>query len=1629
MTQAHASDRPEGGIALVAVIAVLAALLLVAVPFSLSMRDHRESAGTFAARARARMGAAGVLAAVKAELVRTDESLDATPEVDTVDEIAPSLDALPFETSNSRGLLWSARVEDEQGKINLNTASPFLMGNVLGVARTTGPVAADADTIPVDDPSAFAPEGGIVWIDGELVHYARAGSDGLSGCERGVSVDWGTFCRALDHRAWTVVLDARAMAVPVLRLLGATEGRARAGLAALTEIKRISELGDWAFTPGEVDRILQIATIRSPHPGGEGFLPPLAVLDPLALYAEDEIGGHRLVVDNPRYLSPGTILEISDGVTRATTIVNRGPRTLPGLDAFLAAGGVIQLRPPQRRGGGGAASVLETATLEDFLDESPGGREARSAWLPLTQIPVFEDETHITVRSECRHPVNVNTATPEVLELLLRNLQIRGSEDWVTADEARDLVARIRKQPVEGNRDLLERILLPAVEEGRLSEEDLEAVYRNALNASDSRLAFATAPFCYRSFGVFSVEATAIVNSDAGLELARETVSEVVRVGPQRVVDWTLDTQLDFEDEIIAGRGSRWLATYPNYVGRYEGANRPPSRYFQHRRAGRFPSELLETEEGQDEGDVRLEPHRSARIVNAHHFDDEPEIDGLRLEGAPYSSPLVRAFETDFGWAAGYLRLWFQAPDGVGDATLFDAGERADRNRVHLFYDSGEGSLKLRLYGADLPDSSLGVPNAVEASFPIAIEPETWYHVLAAWRGTKPGDLTLLVDGRGAGRHRYRTRLAQDFSAGSTSTSLAVEDAEGFPPTGALLLGNEILEYQSRGSNSFRLATDPESSAPLRGRRNTNLVNHESGESVELLGYVDALLGDLEAGGATLASSVGYDDFGVVANQESYLDANGRQRTGLPRAETRIELEAHLGSPNGARFIEAFQSEGYALIWHPTTGREIIRYRRSGGTRLEAERFAVTPRIGRSDARFGNFDFPTDREPKPYVFPISLEASGSSLADAYIDPFTEYLSTNLARSERIQVDGEWFRYDTIDDTGGPEFFLRDHPADLAAAFPAPNITTPGGGGGGGGGMADANLGIQDRPGPTPPGGGPGGQARPRDRRRPQPPGTGGGSGGSGGSGGDPGGAGGGAGQQDSTPGEDWERWLDRLEFRAREGTLDEPHGAGTEVIPCFRVVTRGPGWEDVVTILDAEGQGEQARIRHGARGDGGNGSFYWVAFWDNVSRRYLSTLQPMYLNDLNQNPNANQGGVYDALTLDSRRTTRLLKFPSGELPTTIPPSLEFGAPIDGGGAAPLILDEVEAGSMREIAYLVNLVDGVESVDEEAVDIPLARADGLVGHGVGSGSGIRLWPGDAPRFTALPADGGVLWVGDELVAYRDLEDRGFDPNDGGEYVLKDCLRGILGTEPSRIRHRERCHLLGFLPVTQLDSGVAETSAEFPVRDARDFPPEGYVSLLGDGSAFDEMIGYTLRGPDRLAMPTRPLDELGGGEGEGIFRGRFGTAALAYAAGDLVFSMPHRYWDRAVDESDDSELAYLQISRRLPGAYFLSVDWDERLPRALLDLRVLVRVDARVPWDAEPLGAENGLFLFQDPADGGPPNRIGMQGDLLEIRVFFRYESGAYDPRGVSQAWKDTPWLRSIRVEAIAPITVFDHEEVP
>lgn len=1735
MSQSRASARlpfprrRSEGVALITVLAVFAALLLVATPFALSMRSHYDTAVTRSESVRAVRDAESALAFAKASLLSTCGDLDKTPDYDTIDEIAVDLARLEGPLGSSvrdpQGRLWSVRVEDEQGRINVNSASPFLLGNLIAASRLAAEIDEAADKIVLAEAASFPPEGGAVWVEGEVIRYGRVAGSSLVDCSRGA--EGGSPPRA--HSKDAAVVDARAVRVAEARF------RLKPGEYAtfpnVEALKSISDLGDVRFLPGELERIAPLLTAFSARPVEGAFWNPQEIRS-----AGTGTDGRTVIdVANGRFVNPGTLVRLDVAGEPSRYAIVGSTSAGAGDDLFAA-----DVRRLTSNGVLGGARVRFAATLvsSGSAGESPAvtfeiagddlGRSDRvtlSADLGLEIGP--GDVVDAVLWTEARHPVNVNTASPEVLSALLTGLRLAGREDSVTRAEAAAVAARIRSAPVKSHEDLLREVLEKALEAQEISDDDVAAIYLNALNSNDAGLAFSTAPFCFRSFDVFRVEATAIRNTAAGAEAGRRTLREVVRLGApgERVI--TLESQADFEEPINWSRTGRFMATGPVHVAKDDGQNVPSSRFPKHRWKHLFPSLARTEDDGLDAGDFRLAPARSPGF-GVEHFDDWEDPEGYDAAEGPYEHWGVGAFGgggatggvagqvqlelvsrlasssggtlvvtsgSPSGPAAGFvspaaISFWFKPEGGGGSEwTLCDAGDAAQRNRVWVTYDTAAQEVAFRVMDAAIEDPRERIEHVTEVRYPIRLERNSWYHLTAAFRGTKPQDLTLFVDGNPAPmKHRFLTRLTSPLDAGTATGTVAVEDSEGFPDSGVLRIGDEKIEYSSRSSGAFSIRSDA-LVASGRGARGSQRQSHESGVAVELFGYSLAIESDIPTGGATLGGRGTLGEFRVAALDGKELLQNvpsedGRPVYGIKATDAKIPLKALPGDDvgNGSDFIDAFGSSGYALVVAgfesietvcQETGavmgriighRELIYYGGVQGNALTNVRRAATTRLNEKAGEIFTTAslFPNEvpvrdaalRRPT-YVVPLSIEASGD-VADGYLDPATTGVS------ERVQFDDEWARYDSIESV---RYFVRDDPSALVeigrgrrpVRISVPWGGGPGGGGGGGGFALDAGgetgpdpvplamalegEQIPPRP-PRPPQEGPAGQVPGQGRRPEGPRRPGGGGGGGDGGGGGRGGEGGGG-----TPGGDdrpvTTTQVDQaLRFRGINGTPWQTHSAGTELIPVFRTMGLAAGSLDAVTIMTPSGDAETNRVHWSARGDGrvsrGVGRTHnFVAFDRNVSRAFASTI-----GDLRSNVSDEELDLYD-----SRQLTRLLKFPTGELASRPPERALFGGSTAGGNGFPGHMDEIGIESSRPNAYVVSELDRDQSntrpdhVTADEDEIALGRADLMIDWGVREGrrrvDGRRYVSGryfgrrvplvnsaGTVPYTPLPADGGLVLIDRELVAYSEIEER--DDGERQLVLLKGCIRGFLGTEASRHSLTTPVTFLDFLEVSRLDGALSAQASSIPIAEAGDFPTSGTVALVGSDGRIGELVHYTRRDGRNLIMPVGTGPD--GATTGGLFRGRFGTRPRGFADGDFAVRFPFRFWDRWYDRADHPEMAVFDAGAIVPGAYVTGVSWREEMPPSgRSEVKMLVRLDGESPWGGEPRGAENGLYEFDDPMPGGHPNPIGRSADSIEVRIGFPYEADAFDGRFVSNGWKETPIVRAISIHYMAPPAVLYREE--
>jgi hypothetical protein len=391
-----------------------------------------------------------------------------------------------------------------------------------------------------------------------------------------------------------------------------------------------------------------------------------------------------------------------------------------------------------------------------------------------------------------------------------------------------------------------------------------------------------------------------------------------------------------------------------------------------------------------------------------------------------------------------------------------------------------------------------------------------------------------------------------------------------------------------------------------------------------------------------------------------------------------------------------------------------------------------------------------------------------------------------------------------------------------------------------------------------------------------------------------------------------------------------------------------------------------------------------------------------------------------------------VKFPSGEMPTRLADTVNFGRGMEDGGVAQAFLDEVafKTDLTKERYFLYDpamaQVDednpsgySIVGVDSESEDIPIRQFK---------------FPEGLP-VDGLPEDGGVVKIDDELIAYREIDT-------SGGYLL-GCERGVLGTEPAYHAVPSRIIPMTGIFVTKLEGDLSGESGEIRVSETEDFPDAGYVRIG------DEIIGYTKRTSTGFSMPSRLLDDEDDGSSlrmpddesaeatSGLFRGRFGTPAMEHPHESIVFSMPFRYWDRYARFANDAEMSYFEVKKHIPGAVWKRVSWVEFLVPNV-DIHLLVRFDGGPDWGSDKIvelgtddipreAPESHLYLIKNPAE---KNMLNMRSDRIEIRVLFPYDAGAYDRLvdPMPDEWKDTPRLKALKIEYVAPMTVLHHEEL-
>jgi hypothetical protein len=756
------------GFALVIVLLVLLALLVLTTPFLASARSADQASTQLADRSAARVGLESATTHMRSFLADSYPSadMDKTPYWDGLDEIHADnkFDPAFLNANDPHGAMWDVDLQDVAGAIDLNSASPYVFANLMGLSTRFGDVITpESKTLPLGSISGLE-DTGFLWSEGETIQYSKIEDGTVTQFLRGMfgpgeKSDWPGGPRPKSaHGAGTPVVDQRAFA-PCLWRMGGNTGELRT-YEALEELPQCGMYshalqlqapkdGNVDFPEALVRPLLQNGTVYAGARGGPVWQRATRVTS--AVQGKKD---GKLRVENARWLNVGATVRIRDGQSTELALVQN-----------VLGNGEI---------------ALDRILQEDY--------EAYSAVLDVL----------------VRRPVNVNTASRDVLRVLFTNLQVVGHNSRITGDEAdklADLV--IESRPLTGLEDFLRRIVLPSAgieklpsdapvvpailqqSTGFLDPWDAVALYMNGLDANDAGLQYSTMPYSFTTRDTYACEMRSTINAPSGVERFTLIRDQVMLVAPQKELTRLWSRQEDFEEEFRLTADAPFWATGPNATTRYDGGSVPPSRMWAH--LGTYQDQLYlpgvtDTSQMKDQespptpehifasreaqGWTQLatlreydgSPRRKGRVL---HFDNETRD----LEGRYLPDEIVKRATDDkqVAWTGANavmlrpfaLSMWIK-PKTAGEAKYLDiGGTSSEVDRVSLMTEGSD--LVLRVIDGFGDHNQTTLKEAGELRYALSggnspgLPAETWSHVEIDVRGNAPSQMHMLVNGMAFG--------------------------------------------------------------------------------------------------------------------------------------------------------------------------------------------------------------------------------------------------------------------------------------------------------------------------------------------------------------------------------------------------------------------------------------------------------------------------------------------------------------------------------------------------------------------------------------------------------------------------------------------------------------------------------------------------------------------------------------------------------------------------------------------------------------------------------------------------------------------------------------------------------------
>jgi len=850
----------EQGMALLAVLFALTLLMLLSVPFAISMSVGADAAMRDVEQTSTEQASASVREVLLSDVMLTHPAIDETPDYDGLDEYPRGVDlpdAFSGLTDQGRVLL-GGEVADLQRYASLDTASPLLLANVIGTAtRLAAELEQDATTMTVDDASNL-PDQGYLWLANEVVSYEGVEGNTLTGLQRGLFQEQGFADGTAGIALQALVLDYRCVLATIWPFFAPERDGKRVPYRSVGELLESSKSSLGSFTTAELDAFSRVFHVDAQSETAPTWGRPERVFNEL------QPGLTRtLMVKSAVHLSAGSTVRIRNVATGQTEygLLMSASTQRPGR-AQLQLPSVFQLGllMPVRRGFPAVDTVVEPL-IPSPININTAPAEVLTAALTHVRRSANLFINHDNGRRSTAPP-NISPSEAESLALEITALRAYG-----------DGSNPVATGPFKGWQDLCERLFAPRLQAAgdQLARNKWLDLYRCMRTGRDSVLEMGTSPFCFKSGPWVTYRAAA---SRSRSIIAPGVVGRHERRGfaavlPGFRIEHRWATQEKFEDAFLLDRRSPFWVTGPINLGHLQpgaSGNDPAARYFPHLVPVAYPSLGLGAPRYavNDEADSGIEPATSMSrrrrwpgsnsqlaidsfATNTHRRGRDVQKEGpyamnntgpMTVGGTPPAAgnrrhdQIAYPFSVNGGFMGRFATSFWVEPQSLENVILWDYNDDdPDRNRVSIL--GRDGNLVFEVIdeaGIDPNPSAspAGVERtATQVNLPLAelaLPANTPVHISASAPTGRPADLSFLVDGMTRGKPNYRTYLTGSLPSfdptlqgnaipyGTDPTAnlgnerfidIQVESTEGFPQVGVLRIGLELFEYTSINGNTF----------------------------------------------------------------------------------------------------------------------------------------------------------------------------------------------------------------------------------------------------------------------------------------------------------------------------------------------------------------------------------------------------------------------------------------------------------------------------------------------------------------------------------------------------------------------------------------------------------------------------------------------------------------------------------------------------------------------------------------------------------------------------------------------------------------------------------------------------------